>query len=523
MFGLLPSRPGRGALARAATVVGAVVLLGTSFSAGQAEAQTAASAVAKAPATGPTAPSWLMPVGFEHYVTTPTTSDIVLDSYCSGILISPARLLMPAGCPTGHSAQEYEATDFPQDAFQAPTYQTQGTLAVTPVQVSAAVAKSPAPLAGAADSKLYAAGTQADFWSWENYGDADNVSQATSMEPVVVESAATCEAQLNAPLAAGSLCTEPAPGAKAPVCAGDSGGALVAGGKLIGISETPVRGCTTAGVRVYTSIAANHALIEGWGRALPVNLISQSTMVAANWGVLSECFEGLSSCLEGGSGQFGDATGEFNLTLDAGDLNGSGHGDLMARDTSGRLWVFPDLWEPRAQVNLMFAPKYLLGSGFNQYRTIVAPGDLTGDGLPDLLAVDNSGVMWLFPGNGKGGYGVRVRISAGWNVYNTITASGDLSGDGIPDVVVRDHSGDLWLYTGNGHGGFNTHRTYLGAGWGGFTAVDATGDIDNQGPNEVVGRMSNGWFYVYAANGTGGLAKGRLEDGNSVLTKARLS
>jgi hypothetical protein len=78
--------------------------------------------------------------------------------------------------------------------------------------------------------------------------------------------------------------------------------------------------------------------------------------------------------------------------------------------------------------------------------------DFTGDGKADLLARDHAGVLWLYPGTGRANapYGTRVKVSGGWNAYTTLVASGDLTGDGHDDLVARDTAGRLWLYRGTG-------------------------------------------------------------------------
>jgi hypothetical protein len=78
--------------------------------------------------------------------------------------------------------------------------------------------------------------------------------------------------------------------------------------------------------------------------------------------------------------------------------------------------------------------------------------DFTGDGKPDLLARDRSGVLWLYPGTGRPSapYGRRIKVSAGWGGYTSLVAAGDLTGDGHDDLVARDRAGLLWLYRGTG-------------------------------------------------------------------------
>jgi hypothetical protein len=50
----------------------------------------------------------------------------------------------------------------------------------------------------------------------------------------------------------------------------------------------------------------------------------------------------------------------------------------------------------------------------------------------------------------------------------------DFNGDGFTDLVARDASGALWLYPGDGGGGF-LGRVQLATGWGGFTAIVSPG------------------------------------------------
>jgi hypothetical protein len=47
-------------------------------------------------------------------------------------------------------------------------------------------------------------------------------------------------------------------------------------------------------------------------------------------------------------------------------------------------------------------------------------GDLSGDALPDLLAVTQSGVLYRFDGTGTFGVEPRVRITGGWSGYTLV-------------------------------------------------------------------------------------------------------
>ena len=39
-----------------------------------------------------------------------------------------------------------------------------------------------------------------------------------------------------------------------------------------------------------------------------------------------------------------------------------------------------------------------INSDWTRVSQLIAPGDISGDGIPDLLTVEN-GTLWLFPGN----------------------------------------------------------------------------------------------------------------------------
>ncbi|MFD0427929.1 FG-GAP repeat domain-containing protein [Streptomyces zhihengii] len=80
------------------------------------------------------------------------------------------------------------------------------------------------------------------------------------------------------------------------------------------------------------------------------------------------------------------------------------------------------------------------------------PGDLTGDGRPDIVARDTAGVLWLHPGTGdrKAPFAPRTRIGGGWNAYDRLLSVGDLDADGRADLIAREPDGDLYRYSGTG-------------------------------------------------------------------------
>ncbi|MCH5676737.1 VCBS repeat-containing protein [Streptomyces gilvus] len=83
------------------------------------------------------------------------------------------------------------------------------------------------------------------------------------------------------------------------------------------------------------------------------------------------------------------------------------------------------------------------------------PGDVNGDGIPDLFAVDGSANLRLYGGTGAGKLATMVPLSTGggWNDA-LLTHRGDWTEDFYEDLVARRADGRLWLYPNNGQGEF---------------------------------------------------------------------
>ncbi|MFF2843282.1 FG-GAP-like repeat-containing protein [Paenarthrobacter sp. NPDC057981] len=166
--------------------------------------------------------------------------------------------------------------------------------------------------------------------------------------------------------------------------------------------------------------------------------------------------------------QVGSGWNIMTSIVGPGDFNGDGKHDVLARDASGALWLYPGNgsagWLPRLQV----------GSGWNVMDKIVGPGDFNGDGTHDVLATDTAGTLWLYPGNGKAGWLPRVQVGTGWNSMTAIVGPGDFNSnfppDGTADLLARDAQGLLWHYPGDGKGGWMP-RFGVGWGWDAMTAV----------------------------------------------------
>ncbi|MGQ4485742.1 FG-GAP-like repeat-containing protein [Streptomyces sp. 372A] len=150
-----------------------------------------------------------------------------------------------------------------------------------------------------------------------------------------------------------------------------------------------------------------------------------------------------------------------------------------------------------------------LGGGWSGYNAVVGPGDLSGDGKGDLLGRTTSGNLYLFKGNGQGTkLASRIKVGYGYNAYNKIVGAGDLSGDGIADVVARAKDGTLYLYKGTGVASKPLKgRVRIGTGYNTYKQFAAPGDINGDGKADLIGVDGKGDVYRYTSTGTGKISK----------------
>ena len=172
----------------------------------------------------------------------------------------------------------------------------------------------------------------------------------------------------------------------------------------------------------------------------------------------------------------------------ASSLDNDGWGDLV-QNYKGTLYVNGEY----------------IGTGWQVYNSLTGPGDLSGDGKGDLLARDTSGNLYLYKGNGAGTkFATKVKVGYGYNAYNKIVGAGDLSGDGIADVVARATDGTLYLYKGTGDAAKPlSARSKIGTGYNIYKQFAAPGDMDGDGKADLVGIDGKGDVYRYSSTGTG--------------------
>ena len=229
---------------------------------------------------------------------------------------------------------------------------------------------------------------------------------------------------------------------------------------------------------------------NGWS-----DLIARDTTTNDNW-----LYPGNGTRL-GTRSRFGNVA-HLNAMTRFGDFDGDRREDVVARDrATGQLWLYRG-------TGTGFAPRLrIAGTGWNAMREITLVGDLTGDGLGDLLAVQTStGCLYLYPGL-RTSLGARHKISCVWQGRSELTGIGDLNRDGRVDLLARTNStGELWLYPGR-VGGL-ARRTLVSTGWKGLRDLTGVGDFDRDGiPDLVAVSTSTGELLRYPGR-KGGLRAG---------------
>ncbi|MFI1400053.1 FG-GAP-like repeat-containing protein [Streptomyces sp. NPDC020681] len=166
----------------------------------------------------------------------------------------------------------------------------------------------------------------------------------------------------------------------------------------------------------------------------------------------------------------GGGWSQYTAVRGAGDLSGDAEPDLITRGADGTLWLYKGTGRNSAP----FTARTKIGSGWNIYTSLTGGTDLTGDRAADLLARDAAGGFWLYEGTGNAAAPLkaRVKVGSGWNIYNALVAYGDASGDGHPDLIARDAAGVLWQYGGTGEAALPfTARVRVNQYWGQYNAL----------------------------------------------------
>ncbi|MFK0097303.1 FG-GAP repeat domain-containing protein [Streptomyces sp. NPDC091040] len=187
-----------------------------------------------------------------------------------------------------------------------------------------------------------------------------------------------------------------------------------------------------------------------------------------------------------------------------GDLQGDGDPEILTLTASGTLTLHPCVGPDRVGGRPTWS-----GKGWQKYNKVVAPGDLTGDGHNDLIARTPAGDVYLYVSTGRiegEPFEPAVKVASGWDAYDQIVGMNDSTGDGIGDVVTRTPAGDLYFHMGTGDPSKPFEEpSKIGYGYDTYNQLVGVDDINGDGLGDLMGRKENGDTYLYRALSNGHL------------------
>ncbi|MGH7150960.1 MAG: integrin alpha, partial [Planctomycetota bacterium] len=202
--------------------------------------------------------------------------------------------------------------------------------------------------------------------------------------------------------------------------------------------------------------------------------------------------------------KFGPFSSSFgNRIARTGDVDGDGRDDAvvgaptwsgptLATEYAGKVFLLSGatgwtLWEAAGPVQ----------SG-NLGSSVAGPGDLTGDGIPDVL------VGSLDLGQARAYSGVDGSLVYAWALpsYTSVGGAGDADGDGTPDILVGTYSPPGGAHVYSGATGLEIFALPgMGDGSGLGLAVEGLGDLTGDGLADfIVGQPTNGNYATGQGN-----------------------
>ena len=315
-------------------------------------------------------------------------------------------------------------------------------------------------------------------------------------------------------LCAGTIGAPLAPGLSS--CSGDFGGPILVDDIEVGLADWGPPNCGIDTFGVYERISTYRALIDAdvanpgvinpdWSgdghsdllvRDGGGNLIEYSGSGFVDF----EGFHGFSV----DPGVIGSGWSGFNKLFRVMNWDGDGTPAIMARTSNGLLYKY----KSDGHGGFAAGQPTKVGSSWNIFTDIMVTNNWTGDGHPNILGRKANGDLFLYTSDGAGGWlnnGVGIKVGTAWNQFNTILTPGDWKGDGHQALIGRNPKGELFLYESDGHGGWlnNGIGIKIGSAWNQFSIFMSPGDFSGDDRVDVIGIQPGGVMKLYMTDGHG--------------------
>ncbi|MGD7731710.1 phosphodiester glycosidase family protein [Propionibacteriaceae bacterium G57] len=192
------------------------------------------------------------------------------------------------------------------------------------------------------------------------------------------------------------------------------------------------------------------------------------------------------------AGAVGTGWGQMTAMTQINDLTGDKRSDLLVRrGTDNSLWLY--------------------AGGSNGYVSVVRQVGQNWGGMDIIAPVHNLGAgpgQYVVARRAADGALFRYRLTPGglvdvkrvgqhWGDMTQLVGAGDLTGDGIADLLAIRTDGTLWRYAGKANGTIDG-GVQVGRGWQGFTRAFVAGDLTGDGRYDLLGQRADGKVFLYA-------------------------
>ncbi|MFF8836221.1 FG-GAP repeat domain-containing protein [Streptomyces sp. NPDC015130] len=234
----------------------------------------------------------------------------------------------------------------------------------------------------------------------------------------------------------------------------DGAGTAFAHGTLADGRLTARRQYDAAGAFAYHWPTVNGYALDGVDRA---NVLTADNRGLMMWREVDG---------EPRGGQVGSGTAYLNylIKVSPGDVNGDSEADFVGMDHQGGVFLHLGL---KSHSPAYLGPAVRIGTNWSR-DILIGPGDVTGDGRPDLISRDGE-QLYVHAGTGSATapFAPRAYVGHGWYLYKYLASPGDMDGDGRADLVAVTPGGDVYRYSARGLRGAYTFkaRVKIASGW----------------------------------------------------------